>query len=150
MTEETEEKWWDDHIIKNEWSTDREIAERDESFKKMESDGIIDTQKYFDRMHDKIFNLNNMMIAAYFALIAFKQDVANWILFVPLFNLLALLKVDYLMLQRARIQANITSVGEKDLNRYGTITKNANLYSLLCILSTLIVLAVFCYFLIKE
>src|ERR1700761_2532026 len=102
-------------------STDEELKERQQRTERMEESGIADTQKYFDRMHDKVFSLNNLIIAAYFALIAFRKDVSYWILVIPIINTLLLLCVDYRMLLRARLQANITNVSEKDRERYGTI-----------------------------
>ena len=51
--------------------SEQELKEMDQRLERMEETGIADTQKYFDRMHDKVFGLNNLLIAAYFALIAF-------------------------------------------------------------------------------
>jgi len=39
--------------------TDQELKEIDQRFERLEEHGIADTQKYFDRMHDKVFGLNN-------------------------------------------------------------------------------------------
>ena len=130
-------------------STDEELKERQQRTERMEESGIADTQKYFDRMHDKVFSLNNLIIAAYFALIAFRKDVSYWILVIPIINTLLLLCVDYRMLLRARLQANITNVSEKDRERYGTIQTGNDLLSLLSIYSTIIILIVFGYFLIS-
>ena len=128
-------------------STDEEIKERENYFKKLEDDGIIDTQKYFDRIHDKLFNFNNILIAAYFALIAIQKNVPEWIFIVPILNSLLLLNIDYRMLKRARIQSRITEVSGKKREKYGSIQTVTNLYSLISIYSTIIVLLIFGYFL---
>ncbi|MFA6084626.1 hypothetical protein [Mucilaginibacter sp.] len=130
--------------------TDQELKEMDQRFERMEETGIADTQKYFDRMHDKVFSLNNLLIAAYFALIAFRKDVPSWSLVIPTLNSVLLLFVDYRMLLRARLQANITKIGERDRERYGSIQTGTNLYSLLSIYSTIAVLLFFGYFLLSN
>lgn len=129
---------------------DQELKEMDQRWERVEENGIADTQKYFDRMHDKVFSLNNLLIAAYFALIAIRKDVPSWSLVVPTFNSILLLYVDYRMLLRARIQSNITKVAPKIRERYGSILTNTNLYSLLSIYSTVAVVIVFGYFLLST
>lgn len=128
--------------------TDAEIEERDRYYNALEDVGISDTKKYFDRMHDKVFSINNILIAAYFALIAFRDDVPNWILVIPAINSLILLNIDYRMLRRSRLQANYTNLKEKERETYGRIQTETNLYSLLSIWSTVFVLLLFGYFLI--
>lgn len=130
-------------------STDEELEESFRKIKKMEEDGVSDTQKYFDRIHDKLFNLNNILIASYFALIAFRKDTPNWILFVPIVNTLILLNIDYRMMVRARIQATIGNADEIVRKRYGKIQQGTNIYSLFSIWSTIFVVLIFCYFLLN-
>ena len=130
--------------------TEQELKEMDERFERIEETGIADTQKYFDRMHDKVFSLNNLLIAAYFALIAFRKDVPSWSLIIPSVNSVLLLYIDYRMLLRARLQANITKISGANQTRYGTIQTGTNLYSLLSIYSTIAVLLVFGYFLLST
>ncbi|HZX57837.1 MAG TPA: hypothetical protein VFE54_03895 [Mucilaginibacter sp.] len=130
--------------------TEQELKEMNQRWERIEENGIADTQKYFDRMHDKLFSLNNLIIAAYFALIAFRKDVPSWSLVIPTINTLLLLYVDYRMLLRARLQSNITNVDGKDRERYGAIQGGTNLLSLLSIFSTVIVLVVFGYFLLSS
>jgi hypothetical protein len=130
--------------------TEQEHKEMNQRLEKMEQDGISDTQKYFDRMHDKVFSLNNLLIAAYFALIAFRKDVPSWSLVIPAANSLLLLYIDYRMLLRARLQSNITQVGGKDRDRYGSIQTGTNLLSLFSIYLTIAVLLVFGYFLLST
>jgi hypothetical protein len=130
--------------------TDQELKDMDLRWERMEESGIADTQKYFDRMHDKVFSLNNLLIAAYFALIAIRKDVPNWSLVIPSLNSVLLLYVDYRMLLRARIQANITKVDAETREKYGSLQNGTNLYSLLSIFSTLAVLLIFGYFLLST
>lgn len=41
---------------------DEELAEIPRRFEKMEQDGKRDILKYFDRIHDKLFTFNNILI----------------------------------------------------------------------------------------
>jgi len=129
---------------------EQDLKEMNQRWERVEENGIADTQKYFDRMHDKVFSLNNLLIAAYFALIAFRKDVPNWSVIIPTVNSVLLLYVDYRMLLRARLQSNIRSISGKERDRYGAIQTNTNLYSLLSIYSTITVMLVFGYFLLST
>lgn len=40
--------------------TDQEIIDMNLKFERMEEVCIADTQKYFDRIHDKLFSLNSL------------------------------------------------------------------------------------------
>lgn len=130
--------------------TDQELRDMDARFERMEEAGIADTQKYFDRMHDKVFTLNSFLVAAYFALIAFRKDVPSWSLTIPILNSGLLLLIDYRMLLRARMQANITKVNAEERNRFGTIINGTNLLSLISIYSTIAVILSFGYFLLST
>ena len=44
---------------------DEELEEIDKNFKKTEEDGVKNILRYFDRIHDKLFTFNNIMIAGY-------------------------------------------------------------------------------------
>ncbi|MFD2584240.1 hypothetical protein ACFSR6_17175 [Pedobacter vanadiisoli] len=89
------------------------MDDMDKRFERTEESGIADTQKYFDRIHDKLFSSNSLLIGGYFALIAIRKDVPNWRIIVPLINSGFLLLIDYRMMVKARIQASITTVDGK-------------------------------------
>lgn len=129
--------------------TQKEMDDMNKRFEKTEESGIADTQKYFDRIHDKLFALNSLLIAGYFALIAVRKDVPNWSIIVPLINSGFILLIDYRMMVRVRIQASIITADEKQRNRYGTIIHNTNLFSLLSIYSTIVVVVLFVYFILS-
>ncbi|MOA10254.1 hypothetical protein D3C78_1301370 [compost metagenome] len=119
-------------------------------FERMEEAGIADTQKYFDRMHDKLFSLNSLLIAGYFALIAIRKDVPGWSIIIPTLNSVLLFYIDYRMLLRSRLQACITTLDGKGRDKYGSIMQKTNLYSLLSIYSTIAVVLFFGYFLLSS
>lgn len=117
----------------------RNIREANESIArmaKMEEDGTNDIVKYFDRIHDKLFDLNNILIAGYFALIAINKHVSKGVIFVPVANLIFLIYVDYRMMEKSRLQSQITKVSAEDRDRYGKMINNTNLFSLGIILTT--------------
>lgn len=128
--------------------TEQEIDDMNKRFERIEESGIADTQKYFDRIHDKLFSLNSLLIAGYFALIAFRKDIPSWSIIVPLINSGFLLLIDYRMMVRARIQASITTAEKKQRERFGSIIHRTNLFSLLSIYSTITVVIVFVYFIL--
>lgn len=128
--------------------TQKEMDDMNKRLERTEESGIADTQKYFDRIHDKLFSLNSLLIAGYFALIAVRKDVPSWSIIVPLINSGFILLIDYRMMVRARIQASITTADEKQRNKYGTIIHNTNLFSLLSIYSTIAVVVLFVYFIL--
>lgn len=121
-----------------------EGEERDKRLAKMEEDGTNDIVKYFDRIHDKLFDLNNILIAGYFALVALNKQVSKGIIFVPLINLSFLIYVEWRMMEKSRLQSQITKVSGADREKYGAMIASTNLYSLGVIVTTLIVTVVLC------
>lgn len=128
--------------------TEKEMDEMDKRFERIEESGIADTQKYFDRIHDKLFALNSLLIAGYFAVIAIMKNVPSWSIIVPLINSGILLLIDYRMMVRATIQSSITTVDGKKRERYGAIIHTTNRFSLFSIFSTITVIVVFVYFIL--
>ncbi|MDQ0592556.1 hypothetical protein QFZ37_000925 [Chryseobacterium ginsenosidimutans] len=57
------------------------------SLEKKTYDGVRDVFKYFDRINDKLFNFNNILIAGFFALGKLKDDVPMWMIIFPIINL---------------------------------------------------------------
>lgn len=132
------------------FQTDSEFEENFKKIKSLEDKGSDDILKYFDRIHDKCFSLNNILIAGYFALVTFINEISYWILVIPSLNSFLLIYLDYRMMERARIQAQITYVNGRTRKKYGVMQQKTNLYSLLSILSTVLVVAFLIYILIKR
>ena len=129
--------------------TDQELRDMKLKLERVEDAGIGDTQKYFDRIHDKLFSLNSLLIAGYFALVAFRK-MPGWSIIIPMLNFALLLYVDYRMLKRARVQATITELKKAELDEYGKMMDGINLCSLVAIFSTIAVVAFFGYFLFSS
>jgi len=105
--------------------------------------------KYFDRIHDKLFYLNNIYIAGYLALIALKSNVPKSILIIPLANAILILFIEWLMLEASRRMSRLTKMPPEQINKEINKMNDINLFSLLVIFTTLIVtvsLFVFVYY----
>lgn len=113
-------------------------------FKEMERDGKRDVLKYFDRIHDKLFSFNNMLIAGYFVIIALPQsDVSAWWILFPVFNMLYLIYLEYRMMEKSRFEADITNKTPTEIKNWGNKINQTTNKSLLTILITLIVVVIF-------
>jgi uncharacterized membrane protein len=112
----------------------------------IEKEGIKNTLKYFDRIHDKLFTLNNMFIAAYFVIIVIpNSNTSTWLFLVPILNMLFLLYIDYRLLKRSRFQSAIKSKSSEDINKQTKEMDKTNLYSFLTIWTTIIVTLIFMF-----
>lgn len=120
-----------------------------ENFDKIEYDGKRDILKYFDRIHDKLFNFNNILIAGFFTLSKFKSDVVVQTILFPLINLVFLIYIEYKMMEKSRFESQITTKNINDIDKIGYSISKTNKYSLYIIFSTIIVIIIFLYNLFK-
>lgn len=117
---------------------------------KIEEDGLTDTIRYFDRIHDKLFQLNTVILGAYFALIAINSNMSVWLLLVPVLTIFLLLFVDYKMMEKSRLQSRFKSFTSSDTDKFGKLVANATRYSLLSIVVTILVTLFFVYLLVAN
>ncbi|MDM1297010.1 hypothetical protein HXZ94_00630 [Empedobacter falsenii] len=120
-----------------------------ETFDKVEYDGKRDILKYFDRIHDKLFNFNNILIAGFFTLSNFKSDVIVETILFPLINLVFLIYIEYKMMEKSRFESQIKTKNIDEINKNGNSISKTNKYSLNIIFSTSIVMIIFLYNLFK-
>lgn len=105
-------------------------------------------QSSFDRVHDKIFNFNNIMIAAYLALGTFPVNspiIKLWTIIFPVFNLVFLIFLEIRQMEIHRFAANEMIWTSKDREDYG---KRINKQTLLSLLSMIISLSCLIYLVI--
>lgn len=133
--------------IKNEVDRIREVVSPDyPNIEDAIKSGKQDITKYFDRIHDNLFTLNNMLIAGYFALIQLKVDVSKFVILIPIANLAIFIIIDYLMMQYSRANAYIGETPINEIPSIGKKSERATQLSLITIVTTLIVTIVFiCY-----
>ncbi|KAF2516262.1 hypothetical protein E0W68_12065 [Flavobacterium salilacus subsp. salilacus] len=124
---------------------EREAQERDARMKKREEDGLQNLLKHFDRIHDNLFNYNNLLIGGFFALAQFQDNIPRWTIVIPLMNLWFLILIEYRMMEKSRFEASITQQPIHLIDKYGESINKTNLFSLLSIITTLFVTICFLY-----
>ena len=125
--------------------TSKKLDEIDENIKQLEVEGIQNILKYFDRIHDKLFTFNNILIGGYFALSQIYDSFSIYEILIPLINLGILIFIEYQMMEKSRFEADIKNKTSREIENYGTSINKTNLYSLLTILATTIVAVIFIY-----
>jgi hypothetical protein len=106
--------------------------------------GLNNILHYFDRIHDKLFTINNILIAGYFASSKIFPAISMRYILIPFINLVFLVYLEYRMMELSRSEANILETPIKDLEKrlYKKYPK-VTLLSFLAILSTSIVTITF-------
>ena len=117
----------------------REAKERERRMTEQEDHYAKEITKYFDRIHEKLFGLNNIYIAAYLALIAFKHGIPKVIILVPFINMIMLIYVELRMMKTARMFSNYSQLTGEQRDILGKRVSNTNLYSLFLITTTIAV-----------
>lgn len=122
----------------------KDIDEITKNFKEQEKQGQRDLLRYYDRIHDKLFSFNNMLIAGYFVIIAMPNSTMSpWWMILPIINMLHLVFVDYEMMEKSRFDSNIMNKSEKEIYQYGKRISKTTLRSLFTIISTLTTTIIF-------
>jgi hypothetical protein len=137
----------DDFLKEHGLMTEKELEQMDERFRKREEEGLKNLLKHFDRIHDKLFMFNNILIAGYFALSKIEKSISLLTILIPISNLAFLIFIEYRMLEKSRFEASITEKPLADISKYGKSIRQTNVYSLLSIISTAIVALFFLYYL---
>ncbi|WP_165750571.1 hypothetical protein [Cellulophaga sp. Z1A5H] len=134
-------------------STNELTAEGDNLLDKAEREGDEASKKIqssFDRIHDKLFTFNNMLIAAFLGLSKFPSDepiFSLWAAILPIVNLIYLMLLEKWQMEiyrhaSKRMQWNFTT----DVQKYGQMINRQNLRSLLSIVTTF---GLFVYLVVK-
>jgi hypothetical protein len=122
----------------------------DQRWKKTEEEGLKNLLKHFDRLHDKLFTFNNILIAGYFALAKLENNISVFTILIPITNLIILLFVEYRMMQKCRFEAQITTRPMSEIQKWGKGVSITNLYSLLTMISTSMVTIMFLKYLLSN
>lgn len=121
-----------------------EVDEITKKFEEQEKQGQRDILRYYDRIHDKLFSFNNMLIAGYFVIIAMPHsNMSPWWMILPIINMLHLVFVDYEMMGKSRFESDIMNKSKKEIYGYGKKISKTNFRSLLTIFLTLIITIIF-------
>lgn len=123
------------------------LAEIDARMNKREEEGLRNILKHFDRIHDKLFSLNTMFIAGFFALIKISDNISTLTILIPVLNMLYLIWIEYRMMEKSRFESDIKNKTPSEINKWGKSISINNWLSLLSIALTLIVASYFIYLL---
>lgn len=122
----------------------KDIDEMTNKFEEQEKLGQRDILRYYDRIHDKLFSFNNMLIAGYFVVIAMPNStMSSWWMILPIINMLHLVFVDYKMMEKSRFESDIMSKTPKEIQAYGNEINKTTRHSLFTIILTVLVTVVF-------
>ncbi len=128
------------------------FKETDKLFEK--SDRRVETatnqiQNTFDRIHDKIFNFNNILIGAFLVLGTFPSEnpiVNLWSIIFPIFNMAFMIYIDIRQMEIHRYATGEQDWSDAERNEYGRKIDIQTRYS---ILSLLLSIACLTYLIIK-
>ena len=119
------------------------MAETDKLIKKSESRveyALNQIQNSFDRIHDKLFNFNNIMIAAYFVLGTFPSEspiISLWTSILPILNLIFLIFIEIRQMEIHRFASRQMEWDDVEREKYGKKNLTQTQLSLLSIVVTI-------------
>jgi hypothetical protein len=95
--------------------------------------------KYFDRINDKLFTLNNLYIGAYLALIAIKPLTPKYIMFLPVANAIVIGYLDWLLMESFRRMSKLMDMSPSEIDKETKKMNNINVLAFIPVVTTLIV-----------
>ncbi|UKN02021.1 hypothetical protein K6119_00635 [Paracrocinitomix mangrovi] len=96
-------------------------------------------QNSFDRIHDKVFNFNNIMIGAYLVLGTFPTDspiLPLWSIIFPIIILIYLVIIEIRQMEIHRFASNEKNWTEADRNKFGKKIDSQTMMSLIALVLT--------------
>lgn len=142
-------KWKREELRKLGVMTPEELKDQEQRMKAIEEAAVKDVAKYFDRINDKLFSYNNMLIAGYFALVALSKLHYLYLL-IPVVNLGTLIAVDWYMMEYKRIESTADSNTTAKNRMAGKKSNRATLLTLFTMLTTAVVTYFFITFLSEN
>ena len=106
-------------------------------------------QNSFDRIHDKVFNFNNILIGVFLVLATFPSGspILNiWAVFFPIINLIFLIIIDVRQMEIHRFASKEQEWTSKERDKYG---KKISQQALLSLLALTLSLACLIYLIIR-
>lgn len=100
-------------------------------------------QNTFDRIHDKVFNFNNIMIGAFLVLGTFpsnKPTLELWTIIFPIFIMAFMIYIDYRQMEIHRFATGEQEWTQSQRDEYGKKIRNQTLLSLFSLFLSIICL----------
>lgn len=118
-------------------------AESDKTIEKIEKEGeeaVKKIQSTFDRIHDKLFTINGILVASFFGLGKFPTDnpiISLWLVILPIsiLGFLIFLEQQQMEIYRHSSQRMNWNI-DTDVTKYGKMISKQNLKSLFAIVAT--------------
>lgn len=123
------------------------VAEANSLIKKAEirsEDSLNKIASTFDRIHDKLFSFNNIIIVAFLGFSKYPEEKPIfdlWVAFLPICNLIYLMILEKMQMEIYRHASLEMEWEEKDRDKYGKMIKHQNLRSLIAIIVTFSIFA---------
>lgn len=118
------------------------VLENAKSFEEKSIDAIY---KYFDRIHDKLFSFNNILIGAFIAIYVYNNNFPITTVIFPMFNMVFLFYIEFRMMNIARKNSNITKLSKVERDKNSKRLTNTNRISLAAIFFTISILVYFIF-----
>lgn len=121
-------------------------SETDKLFEKSDrrvENSINQIQNTFDRIHDKVFNFNNIMIGAYLVLGTFpsnKPILPLWTIIFPILIMAFMVYIDYRQMEIHRFASREQEWSSEERYKYGKKINNQTLLSLFALFLSVICL----------
>ncbi|TVZ15602.1 hypothetical protein [Maribacter sp. MAR_2009_72] len=126
-----------------------EVEEFEKKIDKIKEDAVKNILSHFNRINDKLFTFNNILIGGYFAISRIYDDINIKIIMIPLINLIFLIFLEYLMMEKSRKEASVDELGLDEFIKFAENKETRpTLFSSLAIISTSSVFGYFVYLLI--
>jgi len=100
-----------------------------EKWARSEEEGVKNVLKHFDRIHDKLYTANNILIAGYFVLAKFESDVPLWTILIPFVNLAFLIILEIKMMGKSRFESEIRKKSKSEIDKWGNKITYITFYS---------------------
>ena len=110
-------------------------------------------QNTFDRIHDKVFNFNNLLIGAFLVLSTFPSDypiLELWTIIFPIINMAFMIYIDYRQMEIHRYAAGEQDWTDVERTEYGNKIHNQTLLSLFSLVLSMICLGYLIITVIKQ
>jgi chromatin remodeling complex protein RSC6 len=112
---------------------------------KRSDDASSNIQTSFNRIHDKLFSLSTILIAAFLGLAKFPIDdpvMSLWLSILPIANLCFLIYLEIKQMEIHRFASHEMTWQDEDRVKYGEKIQGQNKLSLLSIFTTIVILVI--------
>jgi hypothetical protein len=131
------------HKINNRQDAEEMFSESNKLFDKSDKrveNALNQIQNSFDRIHDKVFNFNNILIGVYLVLGTFPSDCPKlniWTVVFPIINLVYLVYIDIRQMEIHRFASREQEWTSIEREEYGRRINKQTLFSLFALLLSL-------------